>query len=55
MKLGTALFRAARVTRTAEAVLSGEPRRMARRAVNIGVGRVAARTGLWNKLWGGGR
>jgi hypothetical protein len=45
------LFRAARIADTAEALASGNPRRMARRGKNIIVGQLLARMGVWRRLW----
>jgi hypothetical protein len=55
MSLTSSLFRAARLSATARAVASGRPSRIARRARNVAVGRALARTGVWQRLWGGGR
>lgn len=49
MKLHTALYRAARVANTADAVL--HPHRLPRRVKNIVVGRLLARAGVWKGLW----
>ena len=43
------LFHAARVAATVQSL--GSPRRAGRRAKNIVVGRVLARTGFWRWLW----
>jgi hypothetical protein len=51
MRLSSFLFRAARVTRDVEAISSGKPRRVARRAKNIAVGRALQRVGFWRWLW----
>jgi hypothetical protein len=51
MNLTRALFHAARLSATASAVASGHPRRIARRAKNIVVGRALARAGFWRRLW----
>lgn len=51
MRLSTILFRAARVASTGEAITSGKPRRVQRRAKNIVIGRVLARAGFWRWLW----
>jgi hypothetical protein len=48
-------FRFARYMDTAEAITSGNPRRIARRAKNIAVGRTAAKLGLFHALFGGRR
>jgi hypothetical protein len=46
------LFRAARVMDDIEAVSSGKPKRISRRAKNIVVGRSLRRAGVWRRLWG---
>ena len=51
MRLSTFLFRAARASRDVEAVSSGKPRRVARRAKNIAAGRALRRVGFWRWLW----
>ena len=51
MKLSRALFRAARISRDLEAVSSGKPRRIERRAKNRIVGRLLVRAGFWRWLW----
>lgn len=51
MRISSFLFKAARTSRTIEAVSSGKPRRMTRRAKNIAVGRVLGRAGFWRMLW----
>lgn len=51
MKLTSLLFRAARLSATAAAVKSGKSRRITRRAKNVAVGRVLARSGFWRTLW----
>jgi hypothetical protein len=45
------LYRAARLSDTASAVASGNPRRIARRSRNLVKGRVLARAGFWGRLW----
>jgi hypothetical protein len=49
------LFRAARLSATLGAVASGNPKRIARRAVNVAVGRSLAKAGVWKFIWGGRR
>lgn len=49
--MSTKLFKAARVVDDVEAVESGNPKRMARRAKNIAVGRALGRAGVWRRLW----
>jgi len=45
------LFRAARLSATTKAIASGDPRKVARRAKNIAVGRTFAKAGIWGRLW----
>lgn len=49
--LSSQLYRAARVTNNIETVASGNPRRIARRAKNVTVGRTLGRAGVWRWLW----
>jgi hypothetical protein len=49
--LSSSLFRAARVADDLEAAGTGNPRRMARRAKNVIVGRAFGRAGVWRRLW----
>jgi hypothetical protein len=51
MNLTRALYRAARISNNVSAIASGNPRRMARRAKNIAVGRAFRRAGIWRRLW----
>lgn len=44
-------FRAARLSATTRAIASGSPRKVARRAKNIGLGRALGRLGVWRRLW----
>ncbi|MEO8898727.1 MAG: hypothetical protein ABI352_10135 [Candidatus Dormibacter sp.] len=46
-----ALYRAARISNNLSAIASGNPRRIARRAKNIAVGRALGRGGIWRRLW----
>lgn len=46
------LYTAARRLGDLQALTSGNPRRIARRARNVAVGRALARTGVWGRLWG---
>lgn len=50
-RMSTKLFKAARVVDDVEAVESGNPKRIARRAKNIAVGRAFGRAGVWRRLW----
>lgn len=45
------LFRAARITDDVEAAASGNPKRIARRAKNVAVGRALGKAGAWRRLW----
>jgi hypothetical protein len=49
--LTSQLYRAARLSASAKAVASGDPRRIARRGKNIVVGRALGRAGVWRRLW----
>jgi hypothetical protein len=49
--LSAQLFRAARVVDDAEAVASGNPARMERRAKNVALGRALGRAGVWKRVW----
>jgi hypothetical protein len=49
--LASSLYRAARTTNTIEALLSGNPTRMSRRAKNVILGRALGRAGVWRALW----
>jgi hypothetical protein len=51
VNLTRALYRAARMSNNISAITSGNPRRIARRAKNIAVGRTLRRAGVWRKLW----
>jgi muconolactone delta-isomerase len=50
-RLASKLFRLARQVNDVEAITSGDPKRMARRAKNKVVGRLLARAGFWRRLW----
>lgn len=45
------LYRAARISNNLSVLGSGNPRRIARRAKNITVGRALGRAGVWRRLW----
>lgn len=45
------LYRAARLSNNISAAASGNPRRVARRAKNVTIGRALARAGFWRRLW----
>ena len=49
--LSSQLYRAARVSDTFQALASGNPKRIRRRAVNLAKGRVLGRSGFWRSLW----
>lgn len=49
------LYRAARISNDIDALSSGNPRRVGRRAANIAIGRGLARAGFWRWLFGGPR
>jgi hypothetical protein len=49
--LSSQLYSMARTTNTVEALLSGDPNRIARRSKNIILGRALGRAGLWRALW----
>ena len=49
--LSSGLYKAARLTNTVQTVASGNPRRIARRAKNIALGRALGRAGFWARLW----
>ncbi len=51
MRLIRFLYRAARTANDFEAVTSGKPERIARRAKNKLVGRALRRAGFWRWLW----
>lgn len=50
--LTSQLYRAARISNSISAVASGNPRRVARRAKNVALGRALGRAGVWRRLWG---
>ncbi len=45
------LYKLARNVNTAKVLLSGDPKRINRRAKNIVLGRLLARAGVWRRLW----
>lgn len=45
------LFRLARLAADLTALLSGDPKKIARRGKNKAVGRGLARAGFWRRLW----
>jgi hypothetical protein len=50
--LSSQLFRAARIADDVEATVeSGNPKRIARRAKNVALGRAIGRVGGWRRLW----
>ena len=51
MSLRSNLYRSARILGDMQAVASGNPRRIERRAKNKLVGRALGRSGFWRFLW----
>src|ERR1700743_781443 len=49
--LSSQLYRAARIANDVEAVESGNPKRVVRRAKNVTLGRALGRAGVWRRLW----
>jgi hypothetical protein len=49
--LRRSLYRSARTLEDVEAVVSGNPKRIGRRAKNKIVGRLLGRSGFWRFLW----
>jgi hypothetical protein len=49
--LTSQLYRAARLSDNISAIASGNPRRVARGARNVLVGRAFGRAGVWRRLW----
>jgi len=50
-RLSSILFRSARRVDDIEAIASGDPRRIARRAKNKVIGQLLARAGFWRRLF----
>jgi hypothetical protein len=50
-RLRRSLYRSARTLGDAEALASGDPKRITRRAKNKLQGRVLGRSGFWRSLW----
>jgi hypothetical protein len=51
MKLRSLLYKSARTLGDVEAVASGDPKRISRRAKNKILGRALGRAGIWRSLW----
>jgi hypothetical protein len=51
MSLRSSLYRSARILGDAQALASGNRKRITRRAKNKLVGRTLARSGFWRSLW----
>jgi len=51
MSLRSQLYRSARLLGDVQAVESGDPKKIERRAKNKVAGRILARTGFWGRLW----
>ena len=51
MSLRSSLYRSARVLGDVQAVASGNPKRLTRRAKNKVLGRALGRAGFWRSLW----
>ena len=49
--LTSSLYRAARISNNLSDGASGNPRRAARRAKNVAVGRALGNAGVWRRLW----
>jgi hypothetical protein len=50
-RLRRSLYRSARTLGDVEALASGDPKRITRRAKNKLLGRTLARAGFWRSLW----
>jgi hypothetical protein len=51
MSLRSSLYRSARILGDMQAVASGNPKRIERRAKNKLIGRALLRSGVWRFLW----
>ena len=51
MSLRSSLYRSGRILGDVQAVTSGNPKRITRRAKNKLVGRTLGRSGFWRFLW----
>ena len=51
MSLRSSLYRSARLLGDVQAVASGNPKRLTRRAKNKVLGRALGRAGFWRSLW----
>jgi muconolactone delta-isomerase len=51
MRLRSFLYKSARTLGDVEAVASGDPKRIERRAKNKLLGRALGRSGFWRTLW----
>ena len=51
MSLRSSLYRSARLLGDVQAVASGNPKRITRRAKNKVLGRALGRSGFWRSLW----
>jgi hypothetical protein len=51
MSVRSSLYRSARLLGDAQALASGNPKRITRRAKNKFVGRALGRSGFWRFLW----
>lgn len=51
VSLSSQLFKAARIADDVEAVESGNPKRIERRAKNVALGRLLGKAGVWRRLW----
>jgi hypothetical protein len=51
MTLTRTLYKAARISNNLSAITSGKPKRIARRAKNVAVGRALGHAGVFRRLW----